>query len=154
FMNGQVELNFLDRGKGNLFRLDGFHLEPLFDVGPLLSFTFVADMNGDGRPELLTAGQEVSDWSFRLNLGNGQFSPFAGLKETKTNSDGTKSLITFQTRPHAESYVADTDASGRNAMLIANMGTAQALDADGGLVGPSKPFGQGQTTYAVVSATT
>ena len=47
-----------------------------------------------------------------------------------------RSLITFEERDHAESYVADMDASGRNAILIANKGEAQALDADGGAIGP------------------
>src|SRR5205085_318045 len=95
----------------------------------------------------------TSSWFFQTNLGKGVFSPdFTALHETRTTALGVRSLITFEERDHAESYVADMDASGRNAILIANKGEAQALDADGGAIGPTQPFNSG--TFAIVAATT
>ena len=88
--------------------------------------TVLADLNGDGHPDLITAAQ---GFAVRLNDGTGNFSPAAIVYPYNSNSGGVYSIFT----------VADFNLDGRpDIVTVTNQGTyLYPGDGKGGL-GPGQ----------------
>ena len=89
----------------------------LGEAPPGIMLTFVADLNGDGLPDIIdNVGR------YYLNVG-GIFGDPTTPEETLTILDPsphTQQVFYGQTDPTQQSYVADFDATGRNAILFRN----------------------------------
>ena len=72
-----------------LGRGDGSFVSPVnYGVGKTPKSVAAADLNGDGRIDLVTANQDGASVSVLLNLGNGTFAPAVNYTATASGNSG------------------------------------------------------------------
>jgi hypothetical protein len=120
--SGTLGLNFVDDGSvtdaaGNPFQpVNSFQAPQYFATGIYPSSVAVSDVNGDGRPDLVTANYGSKNTSVLLGNGNGTFQP------QKTFVSGYGSIFVA---------VSDVNGDGKPDLLVANYGTYEGVSYGG-----------------------
>jgi len=142
---GTLGLNLVDNGTirdvgGNPLQGGGdaaFHVQSTFGTGGKPSSVAVADVNGDGIPDLIVANYGSNSVSVLLGNGNGTFQP----QKTFATGSGPMSVA-----------VADVNGDGKPDLVVANDGssTVSVLLGNGnGTFLPQKSFATGYGPISV-----
>jgi hypothetical protein len=109
-----------------------FPVPPTLAVGSQVFSVALADVNGDGRPDLITANKYTNDVSVFLNNGDGTF-------QTAQNFAAGYGPVWVA--------VADVNGDGKPDLVVANQGTFDPNTGNFGPVGVSVLLGNGDGSF-------
>ncbi len=148
FMNSELVVLKNVSTPGGLLTTNSFAPAVFFPTGPTPFAVAVADLDGDGKPEIVTGGAGNAVWVFRNISTPGVF-----------NTNSLAAPVTFTVKPNIKTMVlADMDGDGKPDMVTANnlnggnqaMTISQNLSTPGHLLfGTNVVFAAPTGSYAV-----